>query len=494
MEYILNKELFNHIKCPYCFKEFAHTDVLFRSMSAFEEHELDPHGMGVTMEEIEFSMPDGLEKIKRISEYQRRMKFQITEDRLYTSFWKSFGGTSETGAGVNEAIPDYLRPIISPQDKDAVPKGGAFDNDGFLYMIEDCFGKESYDRVCPRCHNPLPANYGKYPIEFVSVIGISSAGKTVFLSKLIENIGQYAAKLSMSALPATKRSREFVSENKITKNQSLPGGNPIQYMSQPLFYNLNFSAQGEDRECMFAIYDIAGESCVDASKIKNFGKFVMNSDGLIILIDPNQFKDLGGEAERLTDSVLATLKNIMNTGGKVQTPTAICISKSDMMKHIFPPVCFEDVKTVGQKQFCAADYNQISSFVHKFIEEHDNQINVTLKNIYDRYNYFAFTTLNCDVTTDENGRKFPEKEPDPKRIEEPLFWLFKEFGFISSEIPVADYSQFACEVANLRRRIAESERELRETPAWHLIVRQRITKEIESLNSRLAQLMTTRSS
>lgn len=194
---------YNNIKCPYCFKTFSHDQVFFRSATALTEVDLDPTGRGETLEEIEF-MPDGEEKTSRIQAYHLNENFLIRDDERYTAFWDDFGTTSEVNSGADKTILDYKRPLLDPYNRYLVPSGPQVDGDEFVYKIEDCYGRETQDRVCPHCHNPLPPNYGKYPVKFLSVIGISSAGKTVFLSKLIQRITSYAAGLGMSALPDRK--------------------------------------------------------------------------------------------------------------------------------------------------------------------------------------------------------------------------------------------------------------------------------------------------
>lgn len=481
---------YSRIKCPYCFKYFSHDQVLFRSATALNEVDLDPTGRGESLEDIEFNMPDGQEKTDRINEYHLRENFLIRDDEKYNNFWNVFGSTSETNSGVDETILDYRRPILNPNDRSVVPSGPQLDEDGFVYKIEDYYGRESHDRICPHCHNPLPPNYGKFPVKFLSVIGISSAGKTVFLSKLIENIGKYAAKLGMSALPASASSRKFVRDNLVGENAPLPGGNPIQYMSQPLFYNLTFTSNGVRENKMFVIYDIAGESCVDVNKIHNFAKFVSNSDGMLVLLDPEQFKDLGGKAAGLAESVLATLKSVFVTSGMVTIPLALCISKSDMMKQskLLPDICFEDVRTVNNKQFCAEDYNQISDKINDLIEKNEIEIKVALKEHYLNFNFFAFTTLNCDVRFDDKGRKVPEKRPDPKRIEEPLYWLFKEFGFIASEVPVLDHSLIAANIKEKEQMKNELMKELSSLGVFKFHEKSRLKDEIQILDQEIYKL------
>ena len=82
---------FENIKCPYCFKTFKHTEVNFRSSTAFNEVDLDPMGRGETLEEIEFNMTDGDEKTKRINGYLLRERFLIKDDEKYNEFWSIFG-------------------------------------------------------------------------------------------------------------------------------------------------------------------------------------------------------------------------------------------------------------------------------------------------------------------------------------------------------------------------------------------------------------------
>lgn len=435
---------FENITCPYCFKTFSHQSVLFRSSTAFNEVDLDPTGMGRTREDImiDLNLNDS-QKSEILRLYDLREKFLIRDDDKYMDFWEKFGSTSEVNSGINDDILDYQRPLIDPRDSTLVPNGAQLDEDGFVYKIEDCFQHDSYDRVCPKCHNPLPPNYGKFDIKFISVIGIQSAGKTVFLSKLIENISKYAAKLGMAALPASNSSRKFVKDNLVAENRPLPGATPERYMAQPLFYNLTYTQNNKHENKMFVIYDIAGENCINSHKIKNFANFVSNSNGLIVLVDPEQFKCLGGKAEGLAEGVLATLRNVFTGAGMVKIPLALCISKSDIMRPtgMLPEMCFNDVRAVNRSAFCATEYNQISNDLSKIYENDDeSSILVALEQNYRNFNYFAFTTLNCDVVKDEKGVKIPERRPDPKRIEEPLFWMFKEFGFIGSDVPIVDHT------------------------------------------------------
>lgn len=478
------------IKCPYCFKHFSHNEVLFRSATALTEVDLDPTGRGRSIEDIELEMPDGSEKNDIISKYHLRERFLIKDDEEYNRFWETYGSTSEINSGVDNSILDYKRPLLYPSDKSVVPNGAELDVDGFVYKVADCFGKESYERVCPHCHNPLPQNYGKYPIKFLSVIGISSAGKTVFLSKLIENITGYAAKLGMAALAGSSSSRKFIQDNKIDENVPLPGGTPDRYLSQPLFYNLSYFKNNIRENKMFVIYDIAGETCVSAARILNYAPFIRNSDGMFILMDPQQFQCLGGRAAQITDAILSTLSGVFTGADMVEIPLAFCLAKSDMMRsqNLLPEICYQDVQTVNKSKFCAEDYNIISNKLDEFFESNDPSIKVSLENNYINFNYFAFTTLNCDVREDENGRKYPERKPTPKRIEEPLFWMFKKFGFIDSQGNIVDHSRLTIDLNNKIKQRQERQEYYNSLSRFKFGERARVEDEICELNQEIQEL------
>lgn len=479
------------IKCPYCFKTFNHDEVLFRSETAFKESDLDPQKKGRSRDDIEtdFSLSDG-ERKKLLDEYTLREKFLIRDDEIYSNFWEKYGSTSEV-SNSTDGVLDYQRPILNPRDETVVPKGAERDVDGLVYRIVDCFGEESRGRVCPHCHNPLPANYGKHQVKFLSVIGVSGSGKTVYLSKLIENIGIYTARLTITAEPASNGTREFVKKNRIEKNVSLPGGTPAKYMSQPLFYNLKYTVNGVQQNRTFVMYDIAGENCVSDNDIIKYAKFVTNADGLIVLLDPKQLRALGGNGLNFAESILATLSKVHTAAGRTKIPLALCMSKSDMLKthDLIPEKCFEDVNVVERRKFSAGDYNEISKKLSDMYYEFEEQIPVALRNNYDNFNYFAFTTLNCGTEKGDDGREYPEDDPNPKRIEEPLYWMFKQFKYIESDMEIVDHSELAEQIKEARDKRAEVQREL-DSLGWFAFGRRReLNAQIQNLDGKIAGLV-----
>ena len=447
------------IICPYCFETFRHDEVLFRAETCYTEDDiLDDYDIDM--------MPDGEEKMRARETNELKKAFLAGVHPRYQEFWERYNGTTEqtrrsASRSLGQGIENYQKPVINPRDPRMVrfnaPGGNGveLDKDGFLSSVIDIMGNHTSSRVCPRCCNPLPHNYGKFPVKFISVIGITGAGKTVYLSSLLDNMYDYADKIGMTPLPS-ESVNFFIELNKIARDVVLPQGTSPERMSQPLCYNLQYFHQGKGiRETStFVIYDIAGENCVNPQGITNFGKFISHSDGIIILQDPKQFKDIYGEAHTMTQSVLNTIISLFVGKRYCDIPMALCISKCDrlisdgLLGSGLIDMLSSEVKSAEDfRGFCAKDYNNISKEIDAFYHDHDNPTRTALKNSFDNFNYFAVSSLNCRLEESSeissiDGEKIlmPAEKPHPMRIEEPLFWLFTQFGFIKSDIPIINHA------------------------------------------------------
>lgn len=447
------------IICPYCFEKFNQDDVLFRAETCFTEDDI--------LDDIDIDMmEDGPQKNETREKNELKKAFLAKEHPSYKAFWSKYNGTTEQTRRRKSGIlgsnfENYQKPIISPKNPRHVifdnqtKTGVKFDRDGFLTSVTDIFGKHTSNRVCPECCNPLPINYGKFPVKFISVIGITRAGKTVYLSSLLDNMYIYADKIGMTPLP-NDAVNFFIESNKIGRGITLPQGTSPERLSQPLCYNLQYFHQGKHmRETStFVLYDIAGENCVSPEGIVNFGPFIAHSDGIIILQDPKQFTKIFGEAHAMINSVLGTIIGLFVGKQYCDIPIALCISKADRLieDNLFDESLSElltrDVNPAADFHgFCASEYNEISDKLDDFYSVQDNPTRTALKTSFNNFNYFAVSSLNCQLSESEDGKVvngekmlMPIENPHPLRIEEPLFWLFYQFGFIKSDVPVKPHA------------------------------------------------------
>ncbi|MGN0180180.1 MAG: hypothetical protein ACI4DY_12230 [Monoglobaceae bacterium] len=433
------------ITCPYCFNAkaggvpFPHTRVEFRAETHFNNiRELEKE---LNIDEYKLSMVEGKERNRLEERYNVAKNFVSHLDKEYEDFWEKYDGTTE--AMEKDGTAPWEKPVIGNgtgvQDIFA-------DADGFVNHATDIFGRTTYQRVCPYCHNPLPLGYGKHSVKYISIVGVIGSGKTVYISQLLKGMSEYAAKAGMTASFLGQSEAKFIEDNPVEQGKALPDSTSKKRLSQPMFYDIIRVENTKRKIDTIVLYDIAGENCQNSSDMVNFAQFVLRSDGIILLIDPKQLGLISDITENAEAPILAlnTLHSVVESrdGEKCKTPISICISKSDQCFDILPPLASEDVRRSERDetgrtlmQFDGRTFNSLSKDMTELMADHANDICLALINEYLDYNFFAISAIGCECEEiTENGQHFktPISRPCPKRIEEPILWLFKHFGFIKS--------------------------------------------------------------
>ena len=428
------------ITCPYCFKKFGHQYVHFKAMTVFTKQDIEQeqkiNDVGSNEDDIFGSVAEESDDNKEIDE--KKAFFIEVDDTQYENFWNQYPGSGHAWK--------YRRhPVITTSDGKFMSGGYRKDADGFVYAVVDCYGAESSIRLCPLCHNQLPANYGKYPVKFISTVGITASGKTVYISQLIKNFGTYMTRVGMGTFKLAESVDVFLKNNPVKQGTSLPMGTTIASLSVPLFYNI----KNKDTYTL-VFYDIAGENCISADGLNKFGVFIKNADGIIMILDPKQFQRIDytftdeiASPESVVNAMYSAFLDSVNVDGKTDVPLAICFSKSDTLKdnphinensNIFRDVAYEKIG------FNMKDQKNISGEVSKVLksDEQGQQLLTTINTCFSKIGFFAFSALNCDVKKvekeQENGKTEnayePLEVPKALRVEEPLLWILYQAGII----------------------------------------------------------------
>ncbi|MCL2071279.1 MAG: hypothetical protein FWH07_03485 [Oscillospiraceae bacterium] len=426
------------ITCPYCFEKFSHSSVWFRMETVFEsEEECDPHGLGRTKEDIEL-----LGERVLLEKFEQNKCFLSGESEKYQRFWARFSGGSGEKATTNKEgreieIPPQKRPVL-PVNSPLI-KFTKTSEEGLLYSARDVFGVETTRRICPECHNPLPAKFGANPVKLVSVIGITASGKTVYLSQLCRHFSELCSEVGITSTPTSKAAMDFRDSNPIRMGEKLPEGTLAGGLSQPLCFDLSIRKNDKIISKTIVFYDISGENCVDEKQMEKYGCFVKHSSAIILLLDPNQ--QFGGDYKNSPENVMDAIYNYFQEKTHIKRlPICVTVSKGDMAagqiikSNIENTVCLKNQQGQSLPLFNAEDYGTIQRQVKEFIQNHEHRLRTCLNNLFDTYNYFLVSALGTSVKeiADENGQIFmtPAAPPSPKRIEEPLYWLFYRFGYI----------------------------------------------------------------
>ncbi|MBS6705033.1 MAG: hypothetical protein KH281_01135 [Lachnospiraceae bacterium] len=392
------------IVCPYCFQVFSHKDVHFRSMTVKNSVMAD-EAIEERWGDDEIKMRQELDKNRIARKFQKQR-----EDPELSEFWARF---HITPAQRDDAEWNY--PVIRPSDKEMLYHGGAegeglIYSDGFLTRVKDCYSEDSTVRLCPKCHNKLPSTYGKYKALFISVVGITGSGKTVYLNQLLESLQKH---LSCAGL-VTAQTFNLRPNERIAKNSFLPMSTQEGVLYPPMMINIipNGGQRGRD-ETTLVFYDIAGENCIDTDRLYRFGPYLQKSQAIIMLMDPKQFKQFDEAAgDNPVSNVVEALINFFDTSGTTQRPLmAATLSKSDKLREMVDDFTMDDFiqqdsvifKKIqwnsAKKGFYKNSYQQMMGAMISLMKELDPEemIQGQLKKFFHETAFFAVSALGVEV-------------------------------------------------------------------------------------------------
>jgi len=437
---------FDEITCPFCFNDrkyggngqpFSHEEVCFRISD--ESVEMDSSGMDTSWSAGAASL---LSEETDIKEQETTFDFKQKPDDEYMKFWK----------GLSADIPARMNPVLKPGEYTIDENTSYAEGSGMLESALDPKGNMTTERLCPYCHNPLPKNYGQYETKFIAVVGITSCGKTVFLSQMLKKCEDLLSMSCGVSATLSLYARRFHSKLfPIRTNRPLPGFTTRGELKKELI-TIDLSGAQMIRPITLVLYDIAGENCIDASKMEKYGPFIRHSDAILMLLDPYQFENLLPELPPLTQQgsdddefayepseVIITMYEAFlksRYGGQpAKTPIALTLAKSDLLlngslfnekSHIFQTIQYP---TKGFR----SDLHRNLSMDLKRRNVVSKALVTTAEDKFQDSDFFAVSALGLDSHIEGNVLK--SDSAVPHRIEEPLLWILYKFGFIPEASP-----------------------------------------------------------
>ena len=410
------------ITCPYCFHKFPHDKVIFRANKSISPDEMDLGDEGLLKTAMRTAKDDA-------SKYFRRFDLEDSTspdkklDHKLIAVWKNRGGPSAYPKGwENPHIdPSDVRSFNAMITKQPVANlipgedGLVRDKDGFVKRVVDIMSDptQSMTRLCPSCHNPMPLQeYGKYPVIFISVVGVTGAGKTVFLNQLLTN---FSDAVEHTGFRLAQENLNEIGEA-IRPATPLPESTDAKLVRPPLAALLmrKNPKPGEPKGVTVVFYDIAGENCVnsrgepDAMRAKStIGNFIAFSDGLIFLIDPEQLPPFAkNRVARTSDiSQVVTVMNQIRADMNLEKsqwndiPVAVTIAKSDKLYNC-PDVPRDSAIFMRPDEKKVGYHRDENMSINKFLTELLNaSANATVAplNAFQLRNYFAVSAITTGV-------------------------------------------------------------------------------------------------
>lgn len=298
-------------------------------------------------------------------------------------------------------------------------------------------------RVCPECHSSLPQRFADAPSRSMALIGTKASGKSHFIAVVLHELEHRVGpryRGSLTALDDATRDRidgdlhPRLYEQGIVLDATASARTAVA-TREPLVTRLTVA--GEASNLVF--FDAAGEDLQSLDVLEREGRYVTQSDGLILLVDPLQVPAVRDELEGVVElpettadvyTMLGRLGGLIReargiaAGKRIDVPLAIAISKIDALGGLLPsnhPV-FALPRHDGSfdrdvaRNISEAMRAEAVAWVGERLDSH-------LREEFSDYAFFGVSALGASPVDGHlrNGVA-------PLRVEDPVLWLLDEWG------------------------------------------------------------------
>ncbi|MFN3556940.1 MAG: hypothetical protein ACK4VN_13350 [Bacteroidales bacterium] len=313
----------------------------------------------------------------------------------------------------------------------------------------DHCGEYSSRRVCPACHNELPYTIGDFQDLIISVIGAKESGKSHYISVLIhmiENKVGRAFNCNLQKLDdnTIRKYREefynpvFRNHTVIPETRSARGDYNVK---MPMVFSLSFMRKnllGRARIhklSTISFFDTAGEDLNSEDTMRNENKYIFNSSGIILLIDPLQLPNVRNQLSSHgvalpymnteTEDIIARVAKLIRNGLQIpankliEIPLAVAFSKIDAIaplldshSALFTPPGHEGFYNVSDGR---AIHAEIENMLAQWAGE---DLLLKVEQNFRHHAFFGLSALGCNP----HGSTRIEKLR-PHRVSDPFLWL-----------------------------------------------------------------------
>lgn len=345
---------------------------------------------------------------------------------------------SKSSTILQEARPDFFsRAFITP-------------------LKGDRFTREYATRQCPHCQGVLPRNVESAESYTIAIVGDGFSGKSHYIASCIHQLKQdYALQVigcnSIIGQGNTDDNYYTTYYQPIYVNRQKLIGTPPNVKHDPLIYELVFpqrSALHPAKSVNLLFYDSSGEDIREPTRMVEYSYYILNASAIIFLADPRQMpgivkilpnylKPPPGEIQVLTTAevlnrVLGTFRTRRGLGAaqKLQTPIAITVSKSDLLKFAAKgrqsPLFLND--NYYTNKLDVPKFDLISNEVQRLLHDLGDRTLLRSSQLFENVSFFAVSATGWPP--DDQG-KFPPLEP--LRCLDPLLWALWKLGIIDVE-------------------------------------------------------------
>ena len=347
-------------------------------------------------------------------------------------------------------------------------------------------GRSSGWRVCPECHNRLPAEYCANPGKIVALVGAKGSGKSTYIAVLLHELThRVGAELDASLVACDDRT---IARYKQDFARPLYGQSRLLSATQsaateprdPLVYLLTRTIRGRLRtttaSLTLVLFDTAGEDLRSREMSELHLRYLEAADAIVFLVDPLELagaapsltdaararaamnrsgpgtaahhgspgqpgspgadrgdlldRDLGGDPDSDPINVISRVTERLRAnrrGRKIGVPVAVALSKIDALQPSLERQSPLHRARTPNGMLDLDDREAVHEQVRALLEEWQaGMIDRYLSQNYTDYAFFALSALGGMPDADRVGPGGIR----PYRVEDPLLWLLYRFGML----------------------------------------------------------------
>jgi hypothetical protein len=319
----------------------------------------------------------------------------------------------------------------------------------------DKCGRKTAERACPNCHCELPSGFASGKTVKICILGRSNAGKTMYLSVLLEKLLKSESDFGIGLTPRTKSTQNRwrniyhkpIYVDHVVSSRTIPyRENP--HLREPLLFEMRvrgyvpfFYPLRRVRKFNLGLYDCAGEDTNEQKDFDDAHPALDHAEGIIVVLSAKNFPDL--TKRRDTDAGYRLLPNMIeqyyrnvSNRNAIPVPTAFVISKLDEMvlRGGEPLGNFERARITSEEYADGFDLERCldaSLRITELVSEHGGtDLLKCAEDHYPRHMFFGVSSLgHTPVLAADGTEKIDPAQITPWNLFSPLFWLFYELGF-----------------------------------------------------------------
>ncbi len=330
----------------------------------------------------------------------------------------------------------------------------------YAYSVPCPFSPHTaYVKICPRCWSPLPISSGKS--STVAIIGASASGKTCFMTALIRQIRRQLARrssLEMSLEWDDDAGRQYFREQERTifHECTLPEQTQRESPLASLQFTIRFPISGWLSRLRYGSQGVVSVVCPDPSgeffeKLEDayYLNYLSQARAVLLMVDPMtsevyrrrrkaQGKDIPYEgtssADALRSFVTALRRATNQEQGTINKELAVVMAKCDEEGMFDPdqPKYAADLPRQG-RLYNPQIAEDISELVLQHMEDLElEEVAALARQSFKSVCFFAASALGSPPVINEvNGQlRCYLRDPQPRRVEEPLLWILHQWGYI----------------------------------------------------------------